>query len=318
MPQYRATPGTEDGHPVVRLSETESASEVTVAPTFGANAIDFHVAGKKVLWSPDTLGNLIARPRLCGNPLLAPWANRIAGLSYLANGKKYHLNPDLRNLRLDGNNNPIHGLVTFAKTWRVLDTKATSANAMVKLELDCTRNPDWLAQFPFPHKIAIEYILSAGTLEVVTTVMNNASDPMPLAIGYHPYFQLSDAPRDEWEVTIPATKRLVLNQQLIPTGETTAHDWTNGKKLIGEKLDDGFTDLPNKATFRVKGKSQTIDVVYGAGYPIAVVYAPPGQSYICFEPMTAPTNAFNTPGAAKTIAPGTAWRESYFIRTSGF
>jgi aldose 1-epimerase len=308
----------EDGHPVVRLAEVESGSEVTVAPSFGANAYDFHVNGKKVLWAPDSLGNLMTRPRLCGIPLLAPWANRIAGVSYRANGKKFLLNAELGNLRLDANKNPIHGLVTFADSWKVRDMKADASRALVSLELDCTRRPDWLAQFPFPHSINITYILTAGTLEVQTVVANSASEPMPLAIGYHPYFQLSDAPRDEWEVSIPAAKRMVLSDQLIPTGETVDHGWGRGKKLAGEKLDDVFTGLPEGAVFRVKGKNQTIDVVYGKGYKIGVVYAPPGQNFICFEPMTAQTNAFNTPGSHMEIAPGVAWRESFWIKTSGF
>jgi aldose 1-epimerase len=54
-----------------------------------------------------------------------------------------------------------------------------------------------------------------------------------------------------------------------------------------------------------------------------VVYAPPGRNFICFEPMTAPTNAFNLAQRGlykhlQSIAPGATWRERYTIRPSGF
>lgn len=320
MAQFRVGLELIDGHPVVRLGETDSASEVLVAPGFGANSYDFTVRGKKVFWSPGGagLGDLMSRPRLAGNPLLSPWANRIDGLSYRANGKTYRLNPDLGNLRLDANRNPIHGLVTFTRLWQLKEVAANNDEAFVRMELDCSREPDWLAQFPFPHRLSITYRLTPGTLEVVTEVENLASEPMPLAIGYHPYFQITDAPRDEWEVTIPARDVLLLSPQLIPTGERSANPYAPGTRLKGIVLDTVFGNLPEQATFRVKGKSQTIDVVYGKDYTIGVVYAPAGQNFICFEPMTAPTNAFNTPGSHKTIAPAGRWRESYWIRTSGF
>ncbi len=320
MAQYRAIESSEDGQAVIRLTEVDSGSEVSVAPAFGANSYDFHVNGKKVFWGPPGvgLGELMAKPRLMANPLLAPWANRIDGLSYTVNGKQYLLNPNLGNLRLDGNKNPIHGLVTFSKLWKLMGFKAEADHAWVRMSLDCSKNPDWLAQFPFPYRIEITYKLTPRTLEVVTAVENLASEPMPLAIGYHPYFQLSDAPRDEWEVTIPAKDLLVLSPKLIPTGERRPNPYAKGMKLKGVVLDDVFGGLDDNATFRVKGRSQTIDVVYGKDYKIGVVYAPAGQSFICFEPMTAPTNAFNTPGSHKTIAPGSTWRESYWIRTSGF
>ncbi len=320
MAQFQVVQTTEDGHLVVRLSEAVSKSEVAVAPAFGANSYYFHVNGKKVFWGPDnvTIGELMAKPRLVANPLLAPWANRIEGYTYNVNGKEYQLNPKLGNLRLDGNKNPIHGLVTFTKLWQVKEVVAKADHALVRMELDATRQVDWLAQFPFPYKMELTYKLTAGTLEVITEVHNHASEPMPLAVGYHPYFQVTDAPRDEWEVTIPAKEKMLLSPKLIPTGERVANPYAAGTKLKGIVLDDVFGGLPEKARFRVKGKTQTIDVVYGKDYTIGVVYAPAGQNFICFEPMTAPTNAFNTPGSYKSIAPGGSWRESYWIETSGF
>lgn len=320
MAQYSAVENNEDGYQVVRLTEVESACEVAIAPAFGGNSFDFHVNGKRVFWVPAnaSLGDMIAKKTMCGNPLLSPWANRVEGLSYKVNGKQYALNPALGNLRLDGNQNPIHGLLTFTDRWRVVEVASNHEEAMVRMSLDCSKQPDWLAQFPFPHRIELTYKLRAGQLEVVTAIENLATEPMPLAIGFHPYFQVSDAVRDDWTVTIPAKELVVLSPTLIPTGEKKPNPFGPGTKLAGLALDHVFTGLQENATFRVKGKTQTIEVVYGKDYTIGVVYAPKGQSFICFEPMTAPTNALNTPGSYKSIAPGKTWRESYWIKTSGF
>jgi aldose 1-epimerase len=73
----------------------------------------------------------------------------------------------------------------------------------------------------------------------------------------------------------------------------------------------------------VEGAKEKISVLYGPKYPVAVVYAPSGRDFICFEPMSGPTNAFNLHQAGKykdlqTIAPGGRWRESFWINPTGF
>jgi aldose 1-epimerase len=75
--------------------------------------------------------------------------------------------------------------------------------------------------------------------------------------------------------------------------------------------------------FMVHGKSQSIVVEYGDKYPVAVVYAPPGKSFICFEPMSGVTNAINLKHAGKdvelqTVAPGGVWTGNYWIRPKGY
>ena len=59
----------------------------------------------------------------------------------------------------------------------------------------------------------------SGNVEVETAIENHGADPMPVGIGFHPYFQLHDVHRDEWHVHFAARDHMVLNAQLIPTGE---------------------------------------------------------------------------------------------------
>ena len=107
----------------------------------------------------------------------------------------------------------------------------------------------------------------------------------------------------------------------------TANNLPNQVSLKNHLFDDGFTDLvrdnDGHATFSVQAGDKSIQVVYGPKYQVAVVYAPPGQSYICFEPMTAITDGVNLAHDGKyseleTVAPGAAWQESFWVRFRGF
>jgi len=150
---------------------------------------------------------------------------------------------------------------------------------------------------PFAHSIEMTYRLQDGALEVVTRIENHSTEPMPVAVGYHPYFRLHDAPRDQWTVHLAARDRLVLSKELIPTGEREPANFPDPMPLAGAKLDDVFSplerDADGRAEFWVQGKRERISVIYGPKYTVAVVYAPAGRDFLCFEPMSAITNAFN-------------------------
>ena len=66
---------------------------------------------------------------------------------------------------------------------------------------------------------------------------------MPVALGYHPYFQLHDAPRDQWKVHLAAREQYVLSNVLIPTGEARPNQFTDPQPLAGAQLDTVFGGL---------------------------------------------------------------------------
>ena len=52
------------------------------------------------------------------------------------------------------------------------------------------------------------------------------------------------------------------------------------------------------------------------GYSYAQVFAPAGQEFICFEPMTAPTNALNSGDGLTVLEPGESYRAAFRIALS--
>lgn len=329
---YSVARTTEDGLTVIRLEDASREQRVSIAPGVGNNAYEFLDHGKNVFYFPyESLEAFAERPRLVSNPLLWPWANRLEDDGYPVEGKRYALNPELGNFGRDGNQLPIHGLLQSSNRWEVVELTADDQGAEATSRLVFHRYPDLAAQFPFAHTIEMTYRLSGGRLEVRTTIRNESASAMPVMLGYHPYFQVHDAPREEWTVHLAARAVYELSEKLTPTGRTEAvaerFPQAEALRLTADvRLDHVFGDLvrgpQGLARFSVAGAEQRVDVFYGKEFPIAVVYAP-GRPFVCFEPMTAPTNAMALTERGQydglpLLPPGETWRGSYFIQPSGF
>ena len=331
---YKAERTTDHGIPVVRLADPEHGVEVAIVPSVGNTAYELNVHGKNILYFPYAdVSEFQKNPQLSGIPFLAPWANRLDEQAFWANGKKYAFDMDLGNVR---GANPIHGLLSSSPYWQVVSVAADKRSARTTSRLEFWRYPELMAQWPFAHEYEMTYTLKDGVLEVHVTVTNLSNDPMPVAIGFHPYYRIPDVARDEWTGHIPARRRVVADNRLIPTGEYRAMDIPEKFPLRGRTLDDGFIDLaarrrrPRGVFDRIsgeKGMTRKVETMFGPKYPVAIVWepnAPNGQPqpFICFEPMTGITSAVNLAHEGKypdlqMIPPGGKWSESFWIRASG-
>ena len=325
---YSARTVPVDGIEVVELRDAAHSLEARVAPSVGSTVYEIKANGKNILYFPDgTLAKLRERHTFSVVPFLAPWANRIDSEAYWANGRRYLLNPALGNVRRDRIGQPIHGLLTFSPLWKLVEAKADGRSAWLSNRLEFWRYPDLMAQFPFAHNLTMTFRVADGELELETSIENISTEPMPVAIGYHPYFQLQDAPRDQWRVHVAARQRLLLDERLIPTGERQAARYDDPQSLAGTQFDDVFTDLvrdpDGRARFWFEGRNERVTVAYGPKYTVAVIFSPERSQFLCFEPMAAITNAFNLAHAGvykelQTVAPGAVWRESFWIKPTGF
>src|SRR5262245_57762983 len=201
---------------VVQLRDNQADVTVSVM-TSVSNAYENVGKCHNVIRIPfATVDDFRARPGSNGIPLLAPFANRLDEQAFYANGKKYNFDMELGNVR---GTIPIHGYLSGAKDWKMIEAKADGKAAWVTNKLDFYRNPQWMKQFPFAHTLQMTYRLMDGVLEVKTTIENLSAEPMPVAIGFHPYFQLTDSTREDWVLSIGAKTHWLLAQNKIPTGE---------------------------------------------------------------------------------------------------
>lgn len=312
---------------IVHLIDTGTDTRVSIAPSIGNIAFRMTVKGHDVLrWPHADMAAFKATPNQTGIPFMGPWINRLDEQAFYANGKRYPFDMTLGNVR---GTIPIHGFLTSTSEWQLLATDVGQGGVTVTSRLEFFRQPSWMKQWPFAHSIEMTHLLRDGVLEVLTTITNMSAEPMPVSIGFHPYFQLTDSPRDEWTISVGARAHLKLQPNKLPTGETEplAAPFTGGVPLRDYDLDDGFMDLvrdaQGRATMTVSGKAQRLDVQFGPNYRAAVVWAPKPQNFICFEPMAGITNALNlaqrgTYKELQHVAPGGTWRESFWIAPKGF
>ena len=347
---YSAEKTTDHGVPIVRLTDAANGVVVSVVPSVGNRAYEMKVHGQNVLYFPqdDDISEFVKRPQLAGIPFLAPWADILDEQGFWANGKKYEFNMSLGNVR---GTLPSHGCVITSAMWEVTEVAADSHSAHVTSRLQFWKNPDYMAQWPFAQEYEMTYSLAGGVLEVRTSITNLSTDPMPISIGYHSFYQVPGVPRDQWNAHIPARLHAAADEHKLSTGEmkptglpdalplgaatlpeafTSADAWrSKGPEMPtgpGISFDDGFVDLERdadgRAHFWIESGGKKVDVMFGPKYLSATVWLPPRQPFICFEALTAVIDGLNLQRQGKypelqMLPAGGKWTESFWIRASG-
>jgi aldose 1-epimerase len=252
--------------------------------------------------------------------LLMPWPNRIRDGRYSFDGEDLQLG-----LTEPSRLNASHGLVRWA-AWALEEHGESSVSLSYRL----------MAQSGYPWTIDLHvlYDLSADGLTVTQTATNLATDPAPYACGAHPYLTAGEGPVDGWELTVPASTRLLADDRQIPTGEEdvtgTAYDFRVSRPIGDTVLDHAFGDLERdaqgyaEAALRDPATGRGVALWVDRHHPWLMVFSaddgwdPPRQA-LAVEPMTAPPDAFRSGRDLVTLAPaGEAGDElsvSWGIRT---
>ena len=187
-------------------------------PSVGNIAYRMTVKGHDVLrWPHASLDAFKASPNATGIPFMGPWINRLDEQAFYANGTRYAFDMSLGNVR---GAIPIHGFLTTTDRWQLTSSGADRDSAWATSRLEFYRQPAWMKQWPFAHTIEMTYRLRDGVLEVATSIVNLSAEPMPVTVGFHPYFQLTDSRRDDWTISVGARTRWKLLPNKVPSGET--------------------------------------------------------------------------------------------------
>jgi galactose mutarotase-like enzyme len=269
------------------------------APDVGMVGCSLRHRGEELLGQRGGLAKYRESGSSFGIPLLHPWANRL------------DREIDSPRVRLDPNGLPIHGLLTASPYWEML----ASSGQRLAASLDFAAHEELLSGFPYPHELRIDVELADPRLTITTTLRATGNQPVPVSYGWHPYLTLPGVPRAEWHAELPVRGRAELDERGIPTGGSQPVAIEPGP-LGDEEYDDLFPELAAPAVFAVEGGGRRIEVAFEEGYPVAQVYAPPDQDFICFEPMTAPTNALASGDGLRHAEPGATFRAAFSIDVS--
>jgi Aldose 1-epimerase len=140
---------------------------------------------------------------------------------------------------------------------------------------------------------------------VATTIRPSGDRAVPASFGYHPYFRLPGGRHPAWRLLLPRRRHVELDERGIPTGRGT--DAPAEAEPIGARTYDDLFELTGDRRLGIQHGGRRLSVLFGAGYPYAQVYAPPGAGFACLEPMTAPTDAL-VAGATRSCAPASRSR----------
>lgn len=217
------------------------------------------------------------RPWARGVPLLHPWANRLGAFRYAFDGTVVEL--EREDLYIEEHGLPLHGLRDAVTGWTLVQAGETRVVAAREVSHRA---------FPFAHRVELSAELTPSTLTIGTAV--TAGDrPVPIAFGFHPFFRLPGVPRADWRITLPVAERIVVDDNLVPTGERAPAGDLDGP--LGQRtFDDGYT-FSGAGPFVVEGGGRRIAVAFDEGFGYAQVFAPAIADIVCFEPMTAPADA---------------------------
>ena len=290
---------------MIRLVDERYGAEASIDVDRGNRVASLSFQGNNVLHTP-------------GMPFLAPWANRMPG-GFHAQGRYYALDPQVGNLETDSGGIPIHGLLSNSPLWEIVrQTESSITN-----RLQFWRFPGLMAQWPFAHEYDTTYRLAGGAMEVSVEIKNSGRLQMPVAIGFHPYFTIPGVPRRDWRVRVPARSRVVHDEHVLPTGELAAAGLPELVSLAGYTFDSGYTALEHNPRFRIEGGGRSLEIQFDGQWPVAIVWGPEGEEFLCIEPMAAPTNGINLHhrglwSGLQWISPGAVWRGNFRITGHGF
>jgi len=306
--------GSIDGTEVLTLgSQEEGGIEVAFAPGAGMICPSILHRGEQVLGQRRGLRGYLESRSTMGIPLLYPWANRLAGSRFELDGRAVDVAAATPPPKLDEGGLPIHGLLSAAGGWSVRRHAARDEGGCLEAAFDFEPGGALTAGFPFPHRLELIATVAYRTLSVRAIVDACHGSPVPIAFGFHPYLTLPGVPRAEWHLRAPLATRLDLDGRGLPTGERTGVEPIDGP-LGDASYDDAYLAPAGGEPFELSGGGRLIALSFGAGYPYAQLYAPPGDELLAIEPMTAPANALIDGGEAlRTLQPGQRFEAEFAI-----
>jgi galactose mutarotase-like enzyme len=294
----------------VQITSLDGSTVAWFAPEAGMVCASLWVDGSEQLDRREGLDAYATKGSTMGIPLLYPWANRLGARSFETLGKRIDLPEDPKLIHADGSGTPIHGIVPSLMRW---DAERSDDGATLSATLSWT-DPQLLELFPFMHELEFRAQAEAGELTIAVEVSSDTED-VPVSFGFHPYLKLAGAPREQWTVVLPPCDGLELDARMLPTGRRT-HLPTQSIGLAYRAFDDAYELITPRTVFTARAAERTIAVEFGDGYRYAQVFSPPGAEFVCFEPMTSPSNALIAADELQILPAGQHMRATFKIKVS--
>lgn len=258
------------------------------------------VAGAKEMLDvkDDNFGDLGYR---LGAAFLFPYPNRIIG-KVAPDGKTLTTEWEGHTITLPANNvgskpgaerHAMHGLILKAKAQDVKVTKIAGGEQVTAVVHGGNFNGHWLSKTDLDYTIT----LRADAVDAQIVAHNVGNEAEPVAIGWHPYFNLPSGDRTQVRVHIPGSMQAQVNNydSVFPTGKLLpVAGQYDLRAADGKALDHNFYD-DNWSKLDWKNGAVTVKVIDPkAHYGVAIeglspeiktiqMYAPPAKQFVAIE-----------------------------------
>jgi aldose 1-epimerase len=295
----------------ITIAGPDGTLEATFVPEAGMIGSSLRHEGEELFEQGDGLQPYIDHGSTFALPLLHPWANRLSAWEFELEGREVRLDRDSSIAHRDGpTGTVIHGLLAASSHWTLIDADKHTLTA----ELDFGGVPEYVAAFPFPHRVRYTASIHDTTLTVAFTVIADDSVAVPISFGFHPYLTLPGSDRRGWHVEIPVARQALIDARMIPNGETVDVAAGELDGPLGDRtFDTSYDRLYEEPAFVVADDRRRLALSHVSGYPVAQVYAPEASQFICFEPMTAPVDALISGDGLRWVQPGDEFEAIFTI-----
>lgn len=245
-----------------------------------------------------------------GGAILVPFANRIRGrfekkgrtIETTAGGKTVKLPANWKGKNPGAEPNAMHGLLLDQPT--TVTRRDGGANSAT---LEATWQQPFHDEWPGQAKIDFHAALTSTGFVLKVTATNTGTEPCPIGIGWHPYFNIPSGDRQQAKLKIPAATRALVDNydDVFPTGVTeptagSAFDFREPRALNGQFLDDCFLDLIRDAngavTAEIHDPASHFALKVRSTSPAVKAYqcyAPPEKAFVVLEPQFNIGDPFN-------------------------
>ena len=280
---------TQDAPQIIELRA--GAARLAVAPGVGGSITRYasEADGRVIEWMRPAPPAAIAARSAGGTSSfpLVPFSNRIRDARFRFRGREIQLPQNF-----PPEPHAIHG-----HGWRAPWTVVERADARLTVEY---RHP--ADAWPWTYAAQQTFDLTDERLRVRFAVTNEASEPMPVGFGLHPYFvrtpravvRADVGPMWEADENVMPVRIVPPPPQILPSGAGLNPDAT--------ALDNNFTRFGGRAVIEWPEWNARLRIDADPVYACLVVYTPAGRDFFCVEPATNCIDGFNMADRGRTDA----------------
>jgi aldose 1-epimerase len=285
-----------------------------MTPQYGACLLDLRFGGVSILDGYRTPEDLIEN-KWAKNVILVPFPNRLRDGQYSFLGKTYQFP-----IKASAGNNAIHGFCRDVPMHvQAIETTTQSAHITCIWEHDGS-NPAYPFKFLLTIQLTLYRDAKGAGFEMHMAAQNLDKHVIPMGMGWHPYFSLTENIADT-ALQMPACQLIDVDERMLPTGRKTDYTaFSQRTKIKDTTLDHGFLITePAQDIAEISLQSESAELIYwqeiGAGkYPFVQVFTPPHRQSIAIEPMTCGADAFNNQEGLSHLEPNAVLAGRFGVR----